>query len=283
MKIFKIILKGFSLRSLKLAAYAWLYNIFLSLIVYFSFYMVFSISAGKSMITEKINIYGTFTSLLDIFNNFPGSFLLVTSIFFYLLILYIISSIFVSSGIFSVLMEEEKATFFTLFSASIENFWKFLKVFLINILNFTFALLPLLFIVLVFWKTLERSLNETLFGVFVLVFLTVAVLLLILSVSIYDYSRIIRLKEGRNFLYSFHEGMRFVFRNKRSIISLFFFYLISTVFTYFVFKIFVSVVEGFIGIILMFFLYQIFILFRYLLKIVIINGEFELIRTPFPE
>ena len=279
----KIIGRGINLRSVRLAAYAWFYNVFLSFIIYFGFYMVFSISAGKSMIAENIGMYGLFTTMMDIFNNFPGSFVLLVSICFYFVILYIVTSIFISAGIFSVLIEEEKATFFTLLSASIENFFRFLKVFLINIINFALALLPMVFLVFIFWKTLERSFNETLFGIFIILFLVIALILMIFSVAVYDYSRIIRLKDGKNFFFSFKEGVRFVFKNKKNILSLFLFYIFSSVVLYFIFKLLMSVAENFLGMIFVFLFYQVFVLIRYILKIIIITGEFELIRIPYSD
>jgi hypothetical protein len=283
MRTLKLIKSGLNLRAVKLSAYAWLYNLCLSFIIYFGFYMVFSISAGKSMIAEHMEMYGFFTTLMDIFNNFRGSFTLVVSISFYFIILYIASSIFISAGIFSVLIEEEKADFFTLFSASIENFFKFLKVFLINTLNFAFALLPLALMALVFWKTLERSLNETLFTIFIVLFLVFAVVLLVFSVAVYDFSRIIRLKEGRNFLFSFREGIRFVFSHKKKILFLFLLYIFASALFYIAFKLFLGIVGEWLGLIFLFMIFQTFILLRYFLKIVLIAGEFELIRAPFRE
>jgi len=283
MNILRIIGRGFTLRSIKLAAYAWFYNMLLSFIIYFGFYMVFSISAGRSMIAEKIEMYGLFTTMLDIFNNFPGSFTLLVSICFYFAILYLMTSVFISAGIFSVMLEEEKATFFTLLSASIDNFFKFLKVFLINVVNFALALIPMAFLVFVFWMTLERTLDESLFGIFLVILFVIAMILLVFSVAIYDYSRIIRLKDGRNFFFSFREGVRFVFRNKKNILFLFLFYFISTGVLYIIFKLFMSVAEDFLGMIFVFILYQGFVLIRYFLKIIIINGEFELIRIPYSE
>jgi len=281
MSILKVIGHSLNLRSLRLAAYGWLYNILLSFIIYFGFYMVLSISAGKSMIAENIKMYGFFTVMMDIFNNFPGSFMLLVLICFYFVVLYILVSIFISAGIFSVLMEEEKATFFTLLSASIENFFRFLKVFVINIINFAIAVLPIIFLIFVVWKTLESSFNETLFGIFVIIFLVIAMLFLIFSIAIYDFSRIIRLKEGKNFIFSFKEAIRFVFQNKKSILTLFIFYIFTSAILYFIFKLLMSIVEDFLGMIIAFILYQAFILIRYFLKILIINGEFELIRVPY--
>ena len=283
MKTLKLIRKGLNLRILAIAAYAWLFNIFLSFIIYFGFYMVFSISAGKSLIAEHIGTYGFFTVLMDIFNHFPGSFTLVVSISFYFFMLYALTSVFISAGIFSVLSEEEKAGFFTLLSGSIDNFFKFLKVFLINTINFAFAFLPIVLMALVFWKTLERSLNETLFGVFIFVFLFIAVIILIFSVSIYDFSRIIRLRDGRNFLFSFRQGIRFVFSHKKEIIALFLVYIVISVLFYIGFNLFISIVQEWLGLIIVFSIYQLFILIRYYLKVLIINGEFELIRAPFTE
>ncbi len=283
MDILKIIGSGFSIRNLRLSAYAWLFNMFFSFIIYFGFYMVFTISAGRSMIEDNIGMYGLFTVLMDIFNNFPGSFTLLLSICFYFIILYVISAVFISAGIFSVMIEEEKASFFTLLSSSIYNFFKFLKVFLINLVNFGIALLPMAFLIFVFWKTMERSFNETLSGIFLIVFIITAVILVIFSVAIYDYSRIIRLRDGRNFLFSFREGIGFVFSHKGKIVTIFLFYIFSSAILYLIFKLLMSVVGGFLGLIAVFFLYQVFVLIRYFLKIVVINGEFEFIRIPYSE
>ncbi|MEN8222618.1 MAG: hypothetical protein ABFR36_05120 [Acidobacteriota bacterium] len=283
MDILKIIGRGFSIRSIRLSAYAWLFNMFFSFIIYFGFYMVFTISAGRSMIENNIEMYGFFTVLMDIFNNFPGSFALLISICFYFILLYAISSVFISAGIFSVMIEEEKATFFTLLSSSIDNFFRFLKIFLINLVNFGIALLPMVFLVFVFWKTMERSFNETLSGVFLIIFIVLAVILMIFSVAIYDYSRIIRLRDGKNFLFSFREGIRFVFSHKKKIVTIFLFYIFSSALLYLIFKLLMSVAEDILGLIVVFFLYQVFVLIRYFLKIVVINGEFEFIRIPFSE
>ncbi len=283
MEILKTIGRGFSVRSLRLAAYGWLFNIFFSFIIYFGFYMVFTISAGRSMIEDNIGMYGLFTVLMDIFNNFPGSFALLISICFYFILFFAVTSVFISAGIFSVMIEEEKATFFTLLSSSIDNFFRFLKVFLINLVNFGIALLPMVFLVFVFWKTMERSFNETLSGIFLIVFIVIAVTLIIFSIAIYDYSRIIRLRDGKNFFFSFKEGIRFVFSHKKNIVMIFLFYIFSSAVLYLVFKLLMSFSEEFLGLIAVFLLYQVFVLIRYFLKIVVINSEFEFIRIPYSE
>ena len=44
-----------------------------------------------------------------------------------------------------------------------------------------------------------------------------------------------------------------------------------------------SVAENFLGMIFVFLFYQVFVLIRYILKIIIITGEFELIRIPYSD
>lgn len=283
MNLLKILFKGFNLRNLKLGAYGWLFNIFFSILVYFGFYSVFSISAGNSKIGENIELYGFFTTLFDIFNNFPGSFSLVVSISFFLLIGYIIVSIFVSAGIFSVLIEEEKATFFTLFSASIENFIKFLKIFLINIINFAIAAVPVVLLSFFFWNTLKSATNETLFRIFLSIIVCLSVTLIIFFVAVYDYSRIIRLKEGRNFLFSFKSGVKFVFSNKKQIAIIFLFYIFFSFLIHFVLKLVISSIGSIFSFYIIFFIFQLFIWIRYLLKIIVIQGELSLILIPYSE
>jgi hypothetical protein len=124
-------------------------------------------------------------------------------------------------------------------------------------------------------------LNETLFSIFILSFLFIAIILMIFSVAVYDYSRIIRLKEGRNFFFSFRSGVRFVFKNKKNILLLFFTYILSLTILYFIYKLLISVVEDIPGIIVVFVVYQIFVLIRYFLKVIIICSELELIRVPY--
>lgn len=283
MNLIKILFSGFNLRNLKLAAYGWLFNIFFSILVYLGFYSVFSISAGSSKIAENIELYGLFTMLLDIFNNFPGSFLLVTSISSFLLLGYIAASIFVSGGIFSVLIEEEKATFFTLFSASIENFVKFFKIFLVNIINFVLAIVPVVMLSFFLWETLKSATNETLFRIFLILLILLSIILFIFSVAIYDYSRIIRLKEGRNFLFSFRSGVKFVFSNKRQITGIFLFYIFSSILIHLMLRLLMSSVGGIFNFYIIFIIFQIFMWIRYLLKVIVIHGELGIIQAPFKE
>lgn len=283
MTLLKILFRGFNLRNLKLAAYGWLFNIFFSILVYIGFYLVFSISAGSSKIGENVELYGFFTTLLDIFNNFPGSFTLVVSISIFLLIGYIFASIFVSAGIFLVLIEEEKATFFTLFSASIENFIKFLKVFLINIINFTIAAVPVVLLSFFFWDTLKSATNETLFRIFLLILILLSIILVIFSVAVYDYSRIIRLKEGRNFLFSFKSGVKFVFSNKNQILLIFSFYIFFSLLIHLSLSLLLSSIESIFNYYVIFFILQLFIWIRYLLKVIVIQGELRVILIPYSE
>ena len=157
------------------------------------------------------------------------------------------------------------------------------NVFYSHLVKLLCAHLLVINLVFIFWKTLERSFNETLFGIFIILFLVIALILMIFSVAVYDYSRIIRLKDGKNFFFSFKEGVRFVFKNKKNILSLFLFYIFSSVVLYFIFKLLMNVAENFLGMIFVFLFYQVFVLIRYILKIIIINGEFELIRIPYSD
>lgn len=280
MKIIKPLLCGFNLRNIIISLFLWGFNLFFSFLVYFGFYMVFSISSGYSKIGENIFKFGFFTTLFDVFKNFNGSFSLMVSISVMILIIYVMYSVFISAGLFSLIMEEEPVTFFTLFSASVENFFKFLRVFIVNIINFLIAVTPSLFLTKFFWNILKSSTNETMFKSLFVFFIVIQLLFLMFSVAIYDYSRIIRLREDKNFLFSFREGIKFVFKNKKNILLIYLFYIVVTIMLYSLLRMAIGPLEEFFNIILIFIIYQLFIWFRYLLKVVIIQGELGLISTP---
>jgi len=283
MKIIRSLLFGFNLRNVSLSLFLWGFNLFFSFILYFGFYMVFSISAGYSRIGENILKFGLFTTLFDIFENFNGSFSLMISMSFMIIVIYILYSIFISSGMFSIMIEEEPVTFYTLFSASVENFFKFLKLFIINIINFFIAISPSIFLTKFFWNILKSSTNETLFGLLFIIFLIIQSLFLIVSAAIYDFSRLIRLREGRNFFFSFREGIKFVFRNKKNIMIIYISYLIFLFLIYMLLRLAFGPMEEFFNLIFIFVVFQLFIWFRYFLKVVVIQGELNLFNLPVSE
>ncbi len=281
MKTGRWILSGFNARNMTISLFLLGFNLFFSFLVYFGFYMVFSISAGFSEIGSNLSKFGVFTMIFDVFKNFEGSFSLMISISIMILVIYALYSVFISAGIFSIMIEEEPVTFFNLFSASVENFFKFLRVFVINLINFFIAVTPTIFLTKFFWGILKSSTNETMFKLLFAVFVLVQFFFGIISIAIYDFSRIIRLREGRNFLFSFKEGIKFVFRNKSDILFIYLLYSFSVFLIYLILRLSVGPIESFLNVIFVFIIFQLFIWFRYLLKVAIIQAEMGLINIPF--
>ncbi len=90
---------------------------------------------------------------------------------------------------------------------------------------------------------------------------------------------VMKVDKRTNLLLCFKCGMGFRWRQIMAVTC----GLFSSAVLYLIFKLLMSVAEDFLGLIAVFLFYQVFVLIRYFLKIVVINGEFELIRIPYSE
>ncbi len=284
MEAIKIFFKSIDLNGVRAALYAWLLNLLFSLVGFYGFFILFSTAAGEALAAGDGGIqYGVFNFLVDIFYNYKGSLVLLFAFLFLIVILFALVNIFSSGGIYAALLEERKAGFANLFYCSAENFFPMLKMFLVNIVNWLAALLIPVFLMMLYWRPGVLEVSEWLFPFFMIVWLPLSVLVLIFSMAIYDFSRISRLQEGRNFIYSFKEGIKFAFSNKLTVLVLFSLYGIFLIILLLVYLAISGPLGNLANTTLIFIIYQVFMFLRYYLKVVSMQAEVKLAEQRFLE
>ncbi len=277
MKLLKAITKSLGIKNIRIAIYAWLFNILFSIIIYFTFYKAISFAVSESIILNKLSSDGFFTCMVEIFRNYKGMLPTLIPICFFVIIAFSIISIFISGGIYSVLLNKEKNNFLNLISSSVENFFKMLKMFFINLVNFVVVFLLCLILGFLTWKIQNNSSNEFLIEILFYVWVFISIIISIFSIAIYDFSRILRLKYDKTLLFSMKKGIKFVFSNKIIILLMFILYILSVIFIHILLSVILHQIESLSILFITIIAYQIFILFKYYLKIVIMRTETNII------
>ncbi len=278
MKLLKAITKSLGIKNIKIAIYAWLFNILFSIIIYFTFYKAISFAVSESIILDKLSSDGFFTCMVEIFRNYKGMLPTLIPICIFVIIAFSIISIFISGGIYSVLLNKEKNNFLNLISSSVENFFKMLKIFFINLVNFVVVFLLCLIFGFLIWKIQNNSSNEFLIEILFYVWIFISIIISIFSIAIYDFSRIFKLKYDKNFLSSMKKGIKFVFSNKIYILLMFISYILAVIFVQILLSVILHQIESLSVLFITIIAYQIFILFKYYLKIVIMRTETNFIE-----
>lgn len=274
--------RGFGFKCIRPAVYAWFFNFLFTIFIYYGYYKVFSIPAGSTLIPvaedggAKVNL-STFTFLADILSHYKGSLPLVFSLAFVYTLVFLLFSVYISGGVYAVLVENEKTSFTNLIANSTQNFFIMLKISLVNLLNLVAALIvPVLLLVIFFTSESLRS-NETVIQVFSWVWVVITGLFLTFSVAIYDFSRIFKLRDDKGSFYSFKQAINFVFSSKLNILAVFVLYGFSLLLIYLVYAILIGFVEVWLCAFLIFLVYQGFMMVRYYLKIVVMRAEIRLL------
>lgn len=270
--------RGFGFKCVRPAVYAWFFNFLFTIFIYYGYYKVFSIPAGKALIPFGSNTgvkphLGTFTFLADILSHYKGSLPLVFSLALVYTFVFFIFSVYVSGGVYAVLVEDEKTTFTNLIASSTHNFSSMFKVSLVNLVNLIVALIVPGGLLLLFFAARSMYSNEAAIQFFFWIWVIVTALFLTFSTAIYDFTRIFKLREDKGIFYSFKQGIHFVFANKLAILFLFLIYSISLVLIYLAYFFTIDLQERLPYAILLFLTYQGFIMVRYYLKIVIMRAE----------
>ena len=205
-----------------------------------------------------------------------GALPLLFSLALFAALLFLLVSIFVSGGIYSVLVGEERTTFSNLIASSLENFFNMLKTALVNFLNWVAALLIPGILLVVFLNLQSPVGNETAWQVFTWVWLGITALVFTFSTAIYDLSRIFRLREERNVFYAFKQAILFTFSHKLCLLALFLVYGLSLMILFLIYMVFRYFLEDLLFVLFLFIVYQGFILARYFLKITVMRAEVQL-------
>lgn len=277
MKGLKAFLKGVGLKNVRPAVYAWFFNFFFSLFIYLGYYWVFSGAAGNTKIAaDAAGEIGLFTFLADISRNYNGGLSLLFSLALIAALLFFLVSIFVSGGIYSVLVGDERTTFSNLIASSVENFFNMVKIFLVNILNWAVLLFIPGILLFLFLKIKSLYLNETALQIFTYIWMALTLLIFTFSTAIYDFSRVFKLKEDKNVFYSLKKAIIFTFRNKLNLAAVFLMYAVFLLVLFLIYAIFNHFLEDLLYVFFLFLIYQGFILVRYFLKVVLMRAEIQL-------
>jgi hypothetical protein len=270
--------RGVGFRNIKPAIYGWFFNFAFTIFIYYGYYKVFSLPAGDTLINEdggaKIS---TFTFLADILQHYKSSLPLVFSLALVFTLGFLLASIYVSAGIYAVLVEEERTSFTNLIASSTHNFFSMLKISLINLLNLIAALIVPVILFIIFFSIKSLYSNETLIEILLWLWAAITALFLTFSAAIYDFSRIFKLRDDKNILYSFKKGIIFTFSNKLNILAIFVLYALSLAIIYLVYLLVMGIVHDLLYVFLIFLIYQGFIMVRYFLKIVVMRAEIRLL------
>ena len=277
MRTFFYFIRGFKIRGIKLAAFLWLFNLIITSFFFSVIYKFLSLNINNNL--QNTREIGIFNIITDSLSNSPLGFKLTLFIGILLIIIYIFFSIFLSAGTLSLLINNDKIFLDNFLSESFYNFFKILKIFIINIVNWliSFFIIIILFIILFKSSLIEK--NEALFEVILLLIIILSIIIIFISTLIYDFSRIIKLRKNKNMVSSFTDSIRFIFNNKIDLTILTTTYTIFLLIGYIIYKILnpLNNIINFFIFSLIF--YQLFIFYRYYLKIVMFSAEIKLFEN----
>lgn len=260
--------------DLKTALYAWLFSLLITLILIHGLFTISISIAGETVLVFEKFRYGIMTFLTDLLNNYPGSSPLILILGVGVMLLMVLFSIFISGGIYAVLLEGEPITLRRLFSSSAKSFGSMFKMFLVNILNWiAAALIPALFYY-VHHKIQSSSTSESLWKIFLVFWIPIAVIFLWYAVAVYDFSRIYLLKERGKLFRILWGGVRFFFSHKLPILIIFVLYTISLLVIFILYQMIAPVL---VYAVLLFLFYQLVLFGRCLMKVILMRLEVGLL------
>ena len=262
------------MKDLKIALYAWIFSLLITVILIHGLFTISISIAGETVLVFDTFRYGIMTFFTDLLNNYPGSAPLLIVLTALVMLLMLLFSIFISGGIYAVLLGSEPITFRRLFSSSARNFGSMFKIFLVNIINWiAAALLPALFYY-VHYRLQSSSASESLWKIFLILWIPIVVIFLWYAVAVYDFSRIYILKEGGKLFRILWSGVRFFFSHKLIILIIFTLYAISLLIILILYRL-IAPVLGFAA--LLFLFYQLILFGRCLMKAVLMRAEVVLV------
>lgn len=278
MKGIWVFLRSVGFKNVRPAMYGWFFNFLFTIFIYYSYYKAFTVPAGYTHLNngEGVRI-STFTFLGDIFQHYKGDFPLVFSLAFVFTFAFFIVSIYVSGGIYAVLVEEEKTSFTNLIASSTQNFSSMLKIALVNLLNLLAALIIPGILAAIFFNGSFVQANEGMVGVLIWIWLIITAVFVTYAVAVYDYSRIFRLRDDKNVFYSLRQAVVFVLSNKLNLFMIFLLYGVCLVLLYLFYIILSGLVNDLLYAGFLFLVYQLFIIVRYYFKIMVIRAEIRLL------
>jgi hypothetical protein len=187
--------------------------------------------------------------------------------------IYLFSTIFVSGGIYRSLMESETMKLKDLFSHSLEHFPAMLRVFVLTLIIWAFSAALIAVPIYLFWNFAIGTENQSLVRPVSFIWMGFSILVVILSVAIYDICRIRRLKTGKNTLYCLASSTAFVFGNKTRLLAIFSAFILAFLVSHLAFFLILKRLDDVLPWFVTLALYQIFIFAKYYIKVTVMNAE----------
>ncbi len=277
-------LKGFSRRNVHPATFAWLANVAVSLVLFFACYRLLSRFAGDSLLGQEPARYGVYTLISEIVIHAGSGFWLLLELGLFLVILFVPVSLFVSAGVFGVLVAGERGSLQDLVVAGIKNFWKFVALFLLTLLVWLPAALISLLVGLGLEKIQELFPRLPLGTPLLLFWMALTMLLIFFAAALSDLAKIACLHGGNNAFVSLRDSLRFVLVNRATLLLIFLLYTVPLVFLYLAY--WLLLVSGdrvlALPLPLLLALFQVGIFIRYYLKVALVRAEIALAIPPLP-
>jgi hypothetical protein len=267
-----------TLKNIKLLVLLYFLNLIFSVIIAIPFKDTLNDAFSRIKISENLINRFDFSVAVDFMNYYGEQIGVIFSYVFLIGILYLILNIFLSGGILSIWRTDQKIFDRNIFFVNCaEYFWRFIK-----ILFFIALAMIIIMVVVGLLFSLVSKFSDSIYSsntINILYLIVIAVLLLLISIIliVYDYAKIILVKDiavssYRSVLYS----IKFVFSNILGSYSLFLImagmFLSSTV-IYFALK-YVLPLDNWGYFLIILIIQQIYIIFRIFLRVVLYSSQF---------
>jgi hypothetical protein len=273
-------LKSLRIQNLRVAFYMWLFNFLIGTSLFFLLYQFIGAYTGGSFIANRSGFQEYLEFLIDIIQINDSSLTVLLTFAFMVFLLFSVTSIFISAGIYSVFVNDEKATLKTLFSFSFINFFKILKIFVINLVNFTLVIFSSVILFNLFHYIQIRITQPTIKYIVFSILILAALFILIFALAIYDFSRILKLKSDKNIIFCFQKSIAFVWSKKFHLLILIFTFLMLTGILHVMLSTILNQFDGRFPIFIIFIIYHVFFFLKFCLKAFLMNAEVNFFDEP---
>lgn len=279
MKGIRVFFNGFGIRNVPAAAFGWIFNFAFALVAFYGVGKLLSFAFGETLLAENATSIGLFTVVSDVVRHCADGIWVIATLGFFSVGLFLIVTIFLSGGVYAVLIFNEPGSFRNLMSSAIENFFKMAVVFLINIVAWLAAGFLSVLAVFGFLKLQSVLFPRLPLEPFIWAGAGATMVFLLIASAVHDFSKIFRLRDEKCALTSFVKAVRFVFTHKLVVTLLSLLYLVSggAVFLAYGLLLGSRAHAAAVPLAVLVGIYEIVIYFRYYLKTVLIRAWIDIV------
>ncbi len=263
--------RGTGIRELRLALYVWAAGGLVTTLILYGFHALFTGISGNPLSARGTYYYWLTTFFGDLSGNYPGGMATLALAAVWLI------SVFLSGGVYALLLEGEGISVRRLFSLSAKNFPRMIRVFLANILNFLAASAIPGTLFYIHYKKQSLTPDESLLFFFIYGWGALTALIFVYSFAVYDLSRLFALKEEQGGFRSLKSGIKTVARRKGRVLRIFTIYIGAAVLLSLCYAGIAGHWKNASPAVLIIILQQLFLFLRYWMKILLMRSEAALI------